>query len=205
MGTAKDSKETKKRLIEAAGQLFAEKGFKKVTVREIVKKAETHLSAMNYHFSSKEILYQEVLSYACESTAIKESDKKLLLDLHPAEAIFQLTKHSLLENRGELKHNWQRILANREYANPSKFYDSLVKKFLNAEIDFICRLIAKHLNRDAKDDKVIFLAFSWIGLVEVFGSNEHLTAGYNQDFDRKGEESDRFAHMIVDLLFKNQD
>lgn len=53
--------ETRERILEAAADVFAEKGFRDATVREIVARAEVNLAAVNYHFRDKERLYAEVL------------------------------------------------------------------------------------------------------------------------------------------------
>jgi AcrR family transcriptional regulator len=53
--------ETRRRILDAAGEVFAEKGFRDATVREIVARAEANLAAVNYHFRDKEGLYAEVL------------------------------------------------------------------------------------------------------------------------------------------------
>ena len=53
--------ETRERVLEAAADVFAEKGFRDATVREIVARAEVNLAAVNYHFRDKERLYAEVL------------------------------------------------------------------------------------------------------------------------------------------------
>jgi AcrR family transcriptional regulator len=55
---------TRERLIEAAGQLFADHGFRKVTVREICRVARANVAAVNYHFGDKLGLYREVLDTA---------------------------------------------------------------------------------------------------------------------------------------------
>ena len=45
------------RIVQAAEQLFAEKGFEDTSVRDITTAAECNLAAVNYHFGSKENLY----------------------------------------------------------------------------------------------------------------------------------------------------
>ena len=51
---------TRRRLLDAAGALFAARGFRGATLREIAERAGTNLAAANYHFGSKEGLYLEV-------------------------------------------------------------------------------------------------------------------------------------------------
>ena len=57
-------RETRQRLIESATRLFAERGFAKVTVREICKAARANVAAVNYHFGGKNGLYQEIVQSA---------------------------------------------------------------------------------------------------------------------------------------------
>ena len=52
---------TRARLLAAAERLFADRGFKKVTVREICRAARANVAAINYHFGDKLGLYREVL------------------------------------------------------------------------------------------------------------------------------------------------
>jgi AcrR family transcriptional regulator len=48
--------ETRERLLDAAEDLFAAKGFESVSLREITSAAEANVAAVNYHFGSKEKL-----------------------------------------------------------------------------------------------------------------------------------------------------
>ncbi|MDR1962597.1 MAG: TetR/AcrR family transcriptional regulator [Planctomycetaceae bacterium] len=50
------------RIIEAAGPIFAQKGFAATTVREICSAAKVNQAAINYYFGSKEGLYKEVFA-----------------------------------------------------------------------------------------------------------------------------------------------
>jgi AcrR family transcriptional regulator len=49
----------KEKLINAACDVFIEKGYHDATVAEICARAGANVSAVNYHFGSKETLYQE--------------------------------------------------------------------------------------------------------------------------------------------------
>ena len=45
------------RLLEAAGQVFAEQGFEAATGKEIAERAGVNAAGVNYHFGSLEGLY----------------------------------------------------------------------------------------------------------------------------------------------------
>ncbi|MCP3939927.1 MAG: TetR/AcrR family transcriptional regulator [Desulfobacteraceae bacterium] len=53
---------TRKRLFNAGIKVFAKKGFRDATVREICKQADSaNINSVNYYFGSKEKLYREIL------------------------------------------------------------------------------------------------------------------------------------------------
>jgi AcrR family transcriptional regulator len=53
--------QTRHKIMEVARVLFADKGFEATSVREIAKAAEVNVAAVNYHYSNKENLLQEIL------------------------------------------------------------------------------------------------------------------------------------------------
>jgi AcrR family transcriptional regulator len=48
--------------MQAGAQLFAEQGFHAVSVRAIVAAADVNLGAINYHFGSKQALFEEIFA-----------------------------------------------------------------------------------------------------------------------------------------------
>ncbi|MFT5233352.1 MAG: AcrR family transcriptional regulator [Candidatus Krumholzibacteriia bacterium] len=52
----------KDRLLDAAEQLFAERSYQEVSVRDLAAAADANVAAVNYHFQGKENLYNEVIS-----------------------------------------------------------------------------------------------------------------------------------------------
>ena len=55
------SRDTKKRILDAAERLFADHGFPATSMRDITHEAGVNLAAVNYHFGSKEALLIAVL------------------------------------------------------------------------------------------------------------------------------------------------
>src|SRR6266404_5170262 len=66
-----NSPDTRSRLLEAAGEVFAEQGFRAATVREICGRAGANIAALHYHFGDKERMYSAVLA----DTAQKSLEK----------------------------------------------------------------------------------------------------------------------------------
>lgn len=53
-------RDTKTRILDTAERLFAGKGFHSTSLRDITQDAEANLAAVNYHFGSKDALFEEV-------------------------------------------------------------------------------------------------------------------------------------------------
>ena len=62
--TEEDRQGTRQHLLEAAGHVFAKKGFERSTAKEICERAGTNTAAVNYYFGGIEALYAAVLDEA---------------------------------------------------------------------------------------------------------------------------------------------
>jgi AcrR family transcriptional regulator len=66
---------TRRRLMAAASELFAERGFHATTARDIARRARVNLAAGHYHYGSKKELYLAVLREQF-ATVRKELDRR---------------------------------------------------------------------------------------------------------------------------------
>lgn len=82
---------TKERILDSAEQLFAEKGLKHTSVRDITGSASVHLAAVNYHFGSKDGLIRELVHRRVvplnreQLRLLKEAEKKYGRNNMPVE------------------------------------------------------------------------------------------------------------------------
>src|ERR1700758_1669434 len=74
------SDRTRSAILAAAERLYAERGFREVTLRDIVAAAEVNLAAVNYHFGSKDELIAEL--FVTRSLAL---NRERLRELRAAE------------------------------------------------------------------------------------------------------------------------
>ncbi|MBL7663896.1 MAG: TetR/AcrR family transcriptional regulator [Bacteriovoracaceae bacterium] len=63
--------ETKEKILHAARTLFAIKGFDGASIREIAAEADVNIAAVNYHFTSKELLFMQVIEWVFSDTTNK--------------------------------------------------------------------------------------------------------------------------------------
>jgi len=87
---------TRSQILEAAGEVFAEVGFRVATVREICHRANVNIAAINYHFGDKERLYAEVLRYSQERAMEKYPPRLNVSPTAPAEEKLRAFIHSFL-------------------------------------------------------------------------------------------------------------
>ena len=78
-----DTVDTKSRILDAAEELFMEHGYEATSLRLITTAASVNLAAVNYHFGSKEELFQAVLTRRLDPM---NQDRMRLLSVYEATA-----------------------------------------------------------------------------------------------------------------------
>lgn len=128
---------TRERVMAAAGELFAERGFRGTTMRAIADRAGTNLAAANYHFGSKQRLYREVAFSLF--AGIEQRIAERGLQLAPAE-LAERSREELEELlRGRIEILLEMLLASpglhgtlilRELCDPSPALGEIVRRFI---------------------------------------------------------------------------
>jgi len=120
--------ETRQRLLEAAGEVFAEHGFRAATVRDICQRANVNIAAVHYHFGDKERLYAEVLRYAHHCCLEKyPPDLGLQQDATAAERLHAFVHSFLLRIFDKGRLAWYGKLLSHEMIAPTAALDALVE------------------------------------------------------------------------------
>jgi len=121
-------RQTRRRLLEAAGELFAELGYQHATIREICHKADVNVAAVNYHFRDKLGLYLEVFSYSQQYALEKyPPDLGLGAAAGPRSRLEAFIRSFLLRVREKGRASWHGKLILRELVDPSPLLDKIVE------------------------------------------------------------------------------
>ncbi|MGO8765471.1 MAG: CerR family C-terminal domain-containing protein [Limisphaerales bacterium] len=161
--------ETRRQLLEAAGAVFADLGFREATIREICRRADANVAAVNYHFGDKATLYLEVLRYA-HSMALEKYPPLLgLPESAPPEKKLRAFIHSFLLrifNKGPT--SWHGRLISREMIEPTGALDSLVEERIRPMSRLLGKIVAEILNCPIDDERVWFCGFSVVSQCVFF-------------------------------------
>ncbi|MBI3933163.1 MAG: CerR family C-terminal domain-containing protein [Acidobacteria bacterium] len=147
--------ETRQRLFDVAARLFAERGFKKVTVREICRMARANVASVNYHFGDKLGLYTAVVWAAIEhmqktGDAVVQAGK----GLPPEEKLRSYLRVYLRRVVSEGRGSWIHKLIAHELADPTPALNLVVERAIRPRIAYLSAVVSELLGCDPKDRRV---------------------------------------------------
>jgi AcrR family transcriptional regulator len=152
--------ETRDRLLRVAEQLFAERGFKRVTIRDICREAQANVAAVNYHFGDKLGLYREVLRTAVNAMrGTLEAAQAAGRDGGPEQKIRAYVA-VFLDRVAAAGESWIHRLFSRELVDPTPALDLIVQQAIRPRMVYLRRLVAELLGCPPDDDRVARCAHS---------------------------------------------
>lgn len=203
--TCDENLKTQGRLLEVAGAVFAEKGFRAATVREISRRAKTNVAAINYHFRDKKSLYIQAIRHWAE---IAERRHPLDAGLGPeatAEDRFRAFVHAFMYRLlDEKRPSWHGKLMARELAEPTSALDMVVRNFYQPAVDRLCSIICELTGRGARDEVVSRCAFGVFGQCLYYRHARHVIGRLKMDGGvgraDVGELADHIAEFSLSAL-----
>lgn len=193
---------TRDRILEAAGELFAEGGFRGATVRMICERAKVNVSAIKYHFGGKEELYSEVLKY-WHAFAIKKYPPLLgVSEDSPSEEQLRAFIRSLLFrllDKG--KPAWFGKLMAREMAEPTKAFDHMVKEVMRPLIRLLASIVQKVVAIPVSEEETLRCCTSIIGQCVYYYNTRYMAQLFRQDVSSP-EEIEKIADHIIHFSLK---
>jgi AcrR family transcriptional regulator len=169
----KSGLDVKNRILEAAGEIFADCGFRQTTVREICRRAGANLAAVNYHFGDKERLYMAVIKHYKEIAVQKYSQYDFVREHDPYD--LQLTafiKSFMYHLLGEGHESCFGRLMSREYFEPTSALDVIIEEEFRPFFNRLNSIIRQLMGNKIGEGKVILCSMSVLGQCLYFRNSK---------------------------------
>ena len=149
-----DGEKTREALIEAAGELAAERGWANVAARDVCDLAGVNCASVNYWFGGRDQLYEAVLSRIPDTIFSQELEIEMVQYETAEEALRYFVKHHLMHS--EDKRSWpMRVWAREVTATPSANLLTMARKIGVVRIKALQQFFADYLGiEDYRDTRV---------------------------------------------------
>lgn len=146
--------DTRERLVTVASELFAENGFRKVTVRDICTAAAANVAAVNYHFGDKLGLYRQVLERAIAAQqSLTEAARAAGEGRSAEERLHEFIR--VFVSGAQHRPTWVRGLLFREMSDPTPALDELVDRGVRPRLDYLASIVIELLGCGPDDPRVM--------------------------------------------------
>lgn len=192
--------DTRRRIVEAAGRIFADKGFHRATVRDICGRAGVNVALVKYHFGDKEGLYRQVLAHALAESLRRFPPPSAAEDALPArERIRLFVRGHLARIREGARPGWGDRLLRRECFDPSPAMSDLVREAIRPMAGRLNGAVRELLDLPERDLDVIRCCASVIGQCLHHVNNAQVVTTLYPEISYGSDELDALAEHITDF------
>ncbi len=157
--------DTRQRLIEAAGPIFAEKGYEAASVRDICQQASANIAAVNYHFGDKKSLYVAAVRHAQSCADSENPDIVWPPDMPSAVRLREYIRTMLELKLDANKPAWHLGIMLREMAHPTEACAAVVEDYVRPMANGLRQILTDLLGEDFPPERVNLIGFSIVGQV----------------------------------------
>jgi AcrR family transcriptional regulator len=193
--------DTQDRLLQAAGELFAEQGFEGTTVRQICQRAGAgNVAAVNYYFRDKERLYIETVKSACMRQAVNFPFPDWPAGTAPEVKLRDFIGVLLNRMQGHDSAPWARKLFLRELAQPTAACTEFVQNVVRPNAELLNRILTELLPR-VPEPKRRLIGFSIVGQCFFYRFAQPIVAELVGEEELRSYDSALLAEHITEFSF----
>ena len=148
------------RVLTEAARLFAERGFNKVTVREICAAAKANVASVNYHFGDKAGLYAEIVERGLGELDGEPRRRADAGGLDAAARLGDFVRETLEHLLAPGQNSAVQQLLMHEMSDPTPMFDEIAKRVMRPRLSYLCKLVGELMSRPPADRVVINAAAS---------------------------------------------
>ena len=195
-----DELQTRQRLLEAAGEVFAEQGYKNATVREICRRADANIAAVNYHFGDKARLYSQVLRHVLGEAMAKYPPNLGVTDgSTPEQKLFAYVRSYLFRILDEGRHALLGKLISREMIEPTHALDECINETIRPMAQLLGGIVREIVGGELSQEDVFRCARSVVGQIVFYHHCRPALKKIFPDFRSGTEEIEALARHITEF------
>lgn len=185
--------DVQRRIIDAAGQIFGDSGYKHATVRAICRQAGVNVAAVNYYFGGKRPLYLTVLK-----TLRARVVEKYPLDLSgqaalpPDERLYAYIRTFLSRVLDEGDGTRFAKLMAQELIQPTDAFDLIIEEIVNPTFAFLSATVMQLFKKPMSQEKAGLCCLSIVGQIFYFYLSKHVI--------RKLVDREHFGDLEIDAV-----
>jgi len=196
---ARYSDATRDKLLEAAGRVFAERGYSAATVRDICKQAGANVAAVNYYFKDKLALYSEVLNRVKRAAHVDQMRVALDQNASPEEILRDVIKARLRGLHAHTLPDWYFRIAAREFAQPTPAMAQVIEKVMRPIYDRVREVVGKIIVRPPDHEQTRLCTHSVMGQLLPYVLAGPVLVRLWPEMKMTPEQLDRVANHIADF------
>lgn len=196
---------TRDRVLHAAGEVFAERGFRRATVREICSRAQVNIASVNYYFKSKRELYDDVLEFAWRQAHRKypggEDEGR---PEKAEERLRRFVRTFLLRILDDGRPAWFGKLMAREMVEPTGALDRVIERAIRPLHQSLGEIVREFLGKAADPEEIRRHVFGILGQCLFYRHGRHvirkLYPGVRFDAVEIGRTADHISTVALSAL-----
>ncbi len=165
----RDGINTRALILDAAGKIFAERGYADATSKEICELAGTNTAAVNYYFGGKDKLYEEVLVEAHQRfISVEDLTEIIAYDADPEKKLHAFVRR-LIHTTESSPGSWEGKVLMREMAAPSPNMPEMLASAIQGKaalgLGLISEITGLHPRSAAAQRALAFVILPCISLI----------------------------------------
>jgi TetR/AcrR family transcriptional regulator, regulator of cefoperazone and chloramphenicol sensitivity len=187
---------TRAKLLEAAAQVFADRGYYSATIREICRSAGANVAAVNYTFGDKLGLYTEVLRQVFRTPELALLTAELDSARSPEELLRRVIQARLRSLCGRSDVHFRIVM--HEFSEPTPAMARVIEGIRPA-YERTGQALSALLGLPANHEKTRLCHNSIIGQILFYAVAQPVLARLQPDFKLTPEYLERVAEHIADF------
>ncbi len=189
--------DTKQRLINAAGEMFAEKGYEAASIRDICQRAEANLAAVNYHFVEKRQLYVAAVRHAqcCRQEDVPFPEWPA--EMPAVDRLRAFVETMFARMLAGDRPRWHLEIMLRELARPTEACAAVVEDYIRPMADTLRGILRDLLPDDMSEEQRWMIGFSVVGQILFYYVHQPIIRLLMQNVQTTEMPLDQLANHVT--------